>query len=183
MSWLIVLLVLLAAFGPVAYFMPSRRDRQLADLREQARRLGVDVSLARLPKLAASPDERVSPGGQRRVPVLDCVDWSLRTERGDADWPRVRLLRHERTEFPALPELADWELDRSFHPAAPPQAVLARLASYVSDVPADAVGLALSEGRASLYWHERGFDGDSAARAQAVHEVLQRLVQVTGPDD
>ena len=75
MTWLVIVVVLAAAFAPVAYMMPSKRERALADLRMVARREGLEVDVTYLPKLDAEPHERVSASGKAREARLDCVSY------------------------------------------------------------------------------------------------------------
>ncbi len=64
MEWLIILVVLLVAFGPILWLRPSARERRLALLRQQAYREGMRVELRRLPRLDAPAEERVTAGGR-----------------------------------------------------------------------------------------------------------------------
>ena len=91
--WLIVALGLLVAFGPIVWLMPSRRDRQLAKLREAARRAGLVVELVRLPTLDATPEERVSAGGVARDARRACTAYRLPVHGVDDAAPEWLLLR------------------------------------------------------------------------------------------
>jgi len=66
MTWLIIGLVLLAAFGPVLWLKPSKRDKRLTQLRTQARQAGLTVDIKPLPQLNPQSHERVSAGGRLR---------------------------------------------------------------------------------------------------------------------
>lgn len=93
MVWLIVALGLLVAFGPIVWLMPSRRDRQLAKLREAARRAGLVVELVRVPTLDARPEERVSAGGVARDAQRACTAYRLPVHGVDEGAPGWFLLR------------------------------------------------------------------------------------------
>jgi hypothetical protein len=80
MTWLIIGLILLAAFGPVLWLVPSRKDRHLSALREQARLEGLVVELRRLPKLQPSAHERVTAGGRVKKPVQECAAGCIRRD-------------------------------------------------------------------------------------------------------
>ena len=77
MAWIVVIVVLLAIIGPVVYLMPSKRERQLADVRMIARRAGLGVALTHIPKLDAAAEERVSAGGVQRDPTIECASYKL----------------------------------------------------------------------------------------------------------
>ena len=58
MQWLVIILILALVIGPVAYLLPSKKDKRLAALRLRARQLGLHITLSRLPKLDPSAEER-----------------------------------------------------------------------------------------------------------------------------
>jgi hypothetical protein len=163
MTWLIILVVLAAAFAPVAYMMPTKRDRALSDLRMIARREGLEVDVTHLPKLNAEPHERVSASGKAREARLDCVSYGLRLPRRQLAPVRYRLLRHENSDFPlysgSSPDKGtSWELDRQFAPATEP-APTSDYWRVLDDVeallPADTLGLAVTDDFVLFYWKER----------------------------
>ena len=47
MTWLLIILVLVVAFGPVLWLVPSKRDKRLAALRSRARSAGLIVEMRR----------------------------------------------------------------------------------------------------------------------------------------
>ena len=77
MTWLIIIIILIVAIGPVLYLIPSAKDKRLEQLRTSARKQGLTVKLHQLPKLDPSADERVSPSGEIRTPTISCVGYSL----------------------------------------------------------------------------------------------------------
>lgn len=157
MTWLIIIVVLAAAFAPVAYMMPSKRDRALSDLRMIARREGLEVDVTHLPKLNAEPHERVSASGKARDARLDCVSYGWRLPRRQMAPVRFRLLRDENSEFP-LHSGSPWELDRAFAPAtkpAPSTDYWRVLDEIEALLPADTLGLAVTDDFVLFYWKER----------------------------
>ena len=64
MVWIIIIVVLLVAFGPVLYLLPTKKDRRLAALRQQARLVGFVVELKPVRKL--NPDARDRTGDVRQ---------------------------------------------------------------------------------------------------------------------
>ena len=94
MAWLWVVLAALLVIGPVAYLMPSKRDRRLAALRTRARLEGGVVSIEHLPKLDAEAHERVSAGGEVRSPTVMLARYALAGGRVLKDVPEVQIMRH-----------------------------------------------------------------------------------------
>lgn len=188
MTWLLILVVLAAAFAPVAYMMPSKRDRALADLRMIARREGLEVDVTRLPKLDAEPYERVSPSGQTLEPTVDCVSYGLRLSTRQLAPVRYRLLRVEHSDYAVLPGVA-WELDRSFKPATAPVPLpdyWAVLPPLEAMLPHDVLALAITDDFVLVYWRERlakeaaargGQGRDSAALVADLRKLLNQIAQ------
>ena len=81
MEWLLIGLLLLAAVGPAFYFMPSKKDRRLARMRQQAHLEGLSVQLAEVRKLNPQAAERVSSGGEVRTPVYATAAYALPLRR------------------------------------------------------------------------------------------------------
>ena len=175
MNWFIIILILAAAFGPIAYLMPSARDKALTGLRAAARAAGLEVEITQLPKLAAEAHERVSAGGIARTPILEGVGylWRFRT-RPAADL-RWRVLRAPTDEFAVAP---GWELDRSFAEATTPPPTTDYwkiLYDIAGDLPADTVGLAVSQAGCLCYWQEQIAEQDPVALVQQISQVLERI--------
>ena len=157
MTWLVIVVVLAAAFAPVAYMMPSKRDRALSSLRMIARREGLEVAVTHLPKLDAEAHERVSASGKLREAQLDCVSYGLRLPKRQLQPVRYRLLWLQDTEFPVVAG-ASWELDRKFQLATetlPEPLYWEVLAEIESLLPEDVLALAVTEDFVLCYWRER----------------------------
>ena len=126
--WLLVLAALAVAFGPILCFLPSKKDRRLARLRAEARRLGLQVELRPAPKLDASADERVTAGGRRRSPTHPSVCYWLALPPAAAAPEPWRLLRGP----------AGWVADADL---PPPADLATRLLPLLEPLPEDAVAL------------------------------------------
>lgn len=152
MVWIIVAFALVLAFGPVLYFLPTRRERRLAAIRLEARRQGLVVELKAVRKLDAAPEERVSAGGERRAPVHDSVSYALPLRAGLERIRPWRLLRSEQH---------GWQIDSDL-PEPPEPTLLAELRLLLDDLPDDAVALELGGAILACYWLERfPADGDT----------------------
>lgn len=167
MTWLLIGIVLLAAFGPVMWLVPSKRDRHLTALRQQARLEGLVVELRRLPKLNPSAEERVSAGGKVRKPVVECAAYSYRLPR------RLKLVdgwRLRRDDAVA----AGWRSDPTL---ASSDAALAELSnvvdSWLAQLPDDAIALELSATSIDLYWLEAA--AHSVATVSAIAALLAAI--------
>lgn len=68
MTWVLIIFVVMVALSPLLSMRPSRRQRQLAALREQAALAGMVVQLQQLPEL---PDSGLQPFYSRRRPRED----------------------------------------------------------------------------------------------------------------
>ena len=92
MVWIIVGVILIAAFGPIFYLRPSPRDKQVAKAREAARRAGLVVEMARLEKLNATAPEKVSAGGKARDASYEVATYRRRLPRTTIDPPVWKMI-------------------------------------------------------------------------------------------
>ena len=143
--WIIIVLVLAVAFGPVLYMLPTRKDRRLAAMRLEARRQGLLVELKRVRKLDASAEERVSAGGERRSPSYDSVGYTMTLRRNLEQVRPWRLLKSERQ---------GWVFDTELAVPSEPD-LLAGLLPLVGRLPDDAVALEFGGRTLTCYWLER----------------------------
>jgi hypothetical protein len=175
MTWIIIGLILLAAFGPVLWLVPSKRDRHLTALRDQARREGLVVELRRVPKLNPSPAERVSAGGRIKQPVVECTAYIQTLKRRLAVLPTWRLLRDDGADNSAARAAPGWAFDPDFKPDLSQvgvsfQASQKTLAHLFGAIPNDVIGVELSARALTLYWLE-----GPAARRSTVTEMAVLL--------
>lgn len=159
--WLVILAVLAVAFGPVFLLLPSKRERRLAALRTQARRLGLSVELRPVPKLGADLGERVTAGGRIRKPMHPSVRYAvplalelqrhLPANAADVAPALGDAQAEEAAETPsssAAPGTAgNWRLLRgpagwrSDADAPPPEELAAQLLPLLAQLPEDAVAV------------------------------------------
>ncbi|MCZ6644547.1 MAG: hypothetical protein O7G86_02950 [Gammaproteobacteria bacterium] len=170
MAWIIIGLVLLVAFGPVFWLLPSKRDKRLSALRQAARLAGLTVELRHLPKLNPEPEERVSAGGKVREPVIDCAAYSWNMTRKLRVLPELRLLRGT-LGTTALP---GWVFDPKRKPRRDHvDLLLETLASFIETLPEDALGFEVSERQLVCYWQESPGSGVEVVSSMAAQ--MRRL--------
>lgn len=175
MTWLIIAAVLLAAFGPVLWLLPSRRDRRLAAMRQAARQAGLVVELVRIPKTNPSAEDRVSPGGVIRDPVRECASYALPLARSLKFLPSLRLLRAEGADDGPWPGWSYNPRPDMRNPRLAP--TLARTEPLLEALPEDAAGLEITPRSVIVFWLESAESGadDVAGLARALVEFADRL--------
>lgn len=100
MDWLIIALLLLVAFGGVAYVIPSKFQRRVSQLRLEARRQGIFTSSRTIPDLDAEAEDRVTSGGKVRQREDLCVVYDLGYPSSDQDAPQWQLVRYKKSNLP-----------------------------------------------------------------------------------
>lgn len=184
--WLIILAVLGVAFGPVLLLLPSRRERRLAALRAEARRLGLSVELRPVPKLDADLGERVTAAGRIRAAMHPSVRYAMplpaapnrptdavavppqqgSPQGEEAAQPLAQGLTSRMTDnWRLLRGPAGWVADAD---APPPHGLATQLAPLFGQLPEDAVAIDRQGGSLGCCWLESPpAQADSVARLQA----------------
>lgn len=170
--WIIIGIVLVAAVGPVFWLLPSKRDRVQGQLRSSARRAGLVVEIAALPKVDARAEERVSAGGKARDPTVDCVAYRLALTRPMPNAPAWLLLRSDRENR----YLTGWTT------LSPPSRLPAMQAAYWRDIAAVLNGLPggcsaveADTRRISWYGRERLNGNSPETVVEGIREGLQAI--------
>lgn len=158
--WLLALAALALAFGPILYFLPSKKDRRLAALRTEARRLGLQVELRPVPKLDAGANERVTAGGRQRSPTHPSVCYWLALPLATAPLGSWRLLRGP----------SGWVADAEL---PPPADLAARLLPLFDPLPEDAVAVEHRNRSLGCCWLER-----SPAGTETVASLKAALMDI-----
>lgn len=173
MTWLLIILVLVVAFGPVLWLVPSKRDKRLSAMRSKARSAGLVVEMRRIPKPDPAPEERVSAGGKVRDPVLECASYGLPLSRGLKYLPGWRLVRKAAEEGPD--PFPDWQYDlrpkgegREFL-----DAVLQRTERLLAALPDDVAALEVGARMVLAYWLEK--PGSTAASVPDLAAALEEF--------
>ena len=153
------------------WLLPSKRDRHLAALRQQARLAGLAVELRQLPMLHPSAEDRVSAGGKVRNPVVECAAYSYRLPR------RLKLVDgwRLRRDDPGT-VVPGWVGDPAL---ANPKAALAEVSQWLVDwltaLPDDAIALELRPSSVDVYWLEKSSHG-----VESVTSIAAQLAAIGG---
>ena len=139
---IIIVGILIVAFGPILYVLPSKKDRRLAALRAEARRLGLTVELKPVRNPDAAANERVTAGGRARQPMHASARYALTLDRTPSVPPPWRLLR----------SAGGWMADDGMDP---PAGWLAELRPHFDGMPDDVVAVDFSGRDLGCYWLER----------------------------
>ncbi|MDE0053721.1 MAG: hypothetical protein OXT64_05615 [Gammaproteobacteria bacterium] len=168
MTWLIVGGLLVLAFAPILWLMPTKRDRQLVRLRERARREGLVVEVASVPKRGARAEELVGSDGVARDVTQPCCAYRLPASGSWRVAPRWFLLRDAHGSVP----IPGWTV----HPEVPLPCVDAAywraVIGAATGLEDQCLGMEASEGMASWYWSENSRGREAA---ELVAEIAQRL--------
>jgi hypothetical protein len=172
LNWFVITLILIAAFGPVFWIVPSRSERRLARMRSRARVHGIQVELAQLPDVAADAMARVTAGGQRREPVVTCAAYRLAMPRLAGAAPQWRVLRNVPETSGPLP---GWQWDSA---PAGDAAYWQRVESAFAALPPDALAVGARAGEVSCWWRERATAQDAEKAVDLLHAALAKLAEV-----
>lgn len=168
MTWVLIGLVLVIAFGPVLWLVPSKRDKRLSAMRSRARSEGLVVEVRRIPKPNPTAEDRVSAGGKPRNPVIECASYALALPRSLKELPAWRVLRKAADGRPDPFE--EWQYDQ--RPKGEGRAHLDAMLSLARDalgaLPADVAALEVSPRMVLAYWLEKpGSTADSVPQLAA----------------
>lgn len=169
--WLIIVAVLAVAAAPAMALLPSRKDRRLAGLRAEARRLGLQVQLLPVRRLDAPADALVTAGGRVRRPMHPSVCYALPVAQrleGMAPW---RLLRSGDGWLP------DREMGEDGERTLPPE-LAARLAPLCGLLPQDAVAIDFTGQALGCCWLER-FPANTGTVADVKAALARLLAEVS----
>ncbi|MFT7287154.1 MAG: hypothetical protein ACI87W_001266 [Halieaceae bacterium] len=132
MNYLVIVLIVLLALAPLWHFMPSKRQRRQASLREQAALAGLFVEFRDIP-LPPARKERLSASERQVLYYGRRLPASRSEPRSRAVWWR------EGDAWSALP------------PGAPPPGI-------VADLPLAVLAIGVAEDSCGIFWQE---DGDA----------------------
>jgi hypothetical protein len=169
LTWLIIIVVLLAAFGPILWLVPSRKDRRLMQVRQAARQEGLTVELDRVPLTNPTAAQRVSAGGVLRDPQLECGRYSYPLPGRLQHLPQWRLLKQAGAEDGPRP---GWVFNPHLASSTPHlQQMLAAAEALFNQLPEDVVGIEVRSRDVSVFWLEGA--GSGAAEVARIAAALR----------
>jgi hypothetical protein len=149
--WIIIIVILVVAFGPLMWLRPSARERRLAKLRQQAYQEGMRVELRRLAPQDPAPEERVTASGRERTLTVDAPAYIYPFQTRLRMLPKWRMLRG-RDGSPAYP---GWVFEPGKRPDHPQLGqLLELLRPMVETLPDDVVALECDPQNLAGYWLE-----------------------------
>jgi hypothetical protein len=172
-TWLIVGLLLIAAFGPILWLLPTRTDRRLARMRARARTLGLQVQMVPIPKRNAAPNEVVTSGGKRKSATLLCAAYRRALPRTSSYLPLWKVDRDARGGDGPLP---GWVWD--VRPAGAEAAALAVVWPLLAALPEDVLAVEATRHDVACYWSERATDPDAEKAVDSLAFSLQPIVDL-----
>lgn len=173
MTWLLIAVVLLVAFGPVLWLVPSKKDKRLAAMRERGRREGLVVEMRRIPKVSPDATDRVSAGGKVRDPVVESASYRLMLPRRLRHLPGWRAVRQNAD--PGGDPYPGWDYDQrpKGDARAHLSAMLKALEPLFAALSEDVAALEIAPGALIAYCLER--PGTNADSVTALAELLRRF--------
>lgn len=171
MTWLIVGGLLILAFAPVLWLMPTKRDRELVKLREHARREGLMVEVTALPKRGARPEERVGADGVARDATRPCRAYRLLASRPWRGAPRWFLLREEGGTAP----VEGWVAHPDVELPCVDVGYWGTVGRAFDGLEDHCIGMEVTESAASWYWLENARGREAA---ELVGEIAKRLAAI-----
>lgn len=173
MNWIVIVVLLLAAFGPVLWLVPSRRDRQLAAMRARARQQGLVVAMTSIADPDPAPQARVSAGGKLKEPLIAGASYEMNLPRATPLAPTFSMIR--RIDDEGSP-IAGWQIvaDPKWRNGAW-AGFVAQLATIVERLPADVMSCSGNARSVACFWRERV--GEQTPES-AVDELAGRLMEL-----
>jgi hypothetical protein len=184
LTWLIIVLVVIVAVGPVLYLLPNAKDKRLTALREQARQLGLTVQITSLSKLDPPAHEQVTAGGKTLQPRNACTAYRVPVRRNLSAVEEIQLLRiPSQPTMPYNEVTSGWALDADSSLAfwqayvAPAQA-LSKLLALLAKLPEDTLAVGMDDRSVSCYWLEKAQAEGSVV--SDMRDVLDELAEDLG---
>jgi hypothetical protein len=172
LTWIVIVLVLLAAFGPIFWMLPSRTDRRLAAMRARARTHGVHVEITQLPDIDADASARVTAGGKRLQPTVTCAAYRLPLRREARAAPQWKLLRNRAVSDGPID---GWQWDS---PRVADAAYWQNVAAVLRELPADALACAADARETSCWWRERADAEHAESSVDQLVVSLNKLAEI-----
>jgi hypothetical protein len=151
MNYLIVIFVLLLVIAPIISILPSKRQKQQMNFRQEARALGVNVALVKIDDPDSDKEKYLSATGRPLPRELDCIAYRKPRRRNDqlmgAKIPDWALFRDKSTD-----DQLRW-VDGP--PASMDTNLRAEIEHRANNLPTDVVRIDEIAQLVTIYWHER----------------------------
>jgi hypothetical protein len=175
MKWIIIVVVLLAAFGPVLWLVPSKKDRRLARMRQRARANGLRVDITTLPDTYAPALAHVTAGGVKKEPKVECAVYWAVSPRQLGHAPSWRILRiPEAAHRPAKGPLPGWAWDSK---AADEPGYWQGMAPLIQPLPTSILAVETNTREVGLYWQERVSAAEADDKVDEIAGYLNAIVE------
>ena len=174
MTWLIIAIILAAAFGPITKMMPSKKERRLSALRLKARTCGLVVEIRRLAAVNPEAHQRVSAGGKLRDASFDCAAYGLHFSGDSGGVERWQILRDVQQSRNSPTPGWTWQL-RSETKTGFWQAMQVVLAT----LPEDCLAVEFDDSIVRCYWLEQiENDHDVGKKIEIIRCALHKIVEI-----
>jgi hypothetical protein len=176
LTWVIIVVALVAAFGPLLWMMPSRSDRRLSKMRARARSHGIQVEITQIEDLAAEPHERVNAAGVKLEPKVMCAAYRLGMRQLARAAPQWKILRQPA----ANPDVNGGPIAGWIWATKPvgDSAYWQQVGGVLREVPPDTLACAADASEVSCWWRERATAEDAEASVDRMHVLLQNLAEI-----
>jgi hypothetical protein len=165
--WIIIIVILLVAFGPLMWLRPSARERRQGVLRQRAYKEGMRVELRRLPKRDPDPQERVTASGRARDLSADAPAYIYPLDSRLRMLPKWRLVRGD----DGMPAYPGWVFEPGRRPDhARLQLMLEVLEPVIQAMPEDVLAVECDPQNLAAYWLE-----GPGATPERVEDLATRL--------
>ncbi len=151
-EWLLIALILAAAFGGIAYVIPTKFQRRVSHLRLSARKQGLIISATTLPDLDAPAEDRVTSGGKKRQREQLAVVYELAYLGPLEHVPTWQLVRYKKSQIP----IPGWLLkNNELHGVQLSDAIYwGTVASHIGSMPRHCVSVSSHRGGVNWIGHE-----------------------------
>jgi hypothetical protein len=176
LTWVIIVVALVAAFGPLLWMMPSRSDRRLSKMRTRARSHGIQVEITQIEDLAAEPHERVNSAGVKLEPKVMCAAYRLGMRQLARAAPQWKILR----TAAANPDAKGGPIAGWIWATKPvgDSAYWQQVGGVLREVPPDTLACAADASEVSCWWRERATAEDAEASVDRMYSLLQNLAEI-----
>lgn len=149
--WPIVFIVLAIAMavGPIMIMQPSRRDRRLAELRQKAASLGLQLRLS---------DYEGSSVAVYTLPVI--------LPKNTPTWQIIKQAYAHGLHF-----YQHWQLSSSSTIEMVPATIADALKAYIDQLPDDIVGIEVSNKIVGIWWQEK----PNSVTIEEIKSLLEKL--------